>query len=126
MGGSSIEQPLDRPLYERIRQLVRQIPYGKVTSYGQIAYMVGDCTPRMVGYTMAGLPEDTDVPWQRVINAQGKISPRENPLASERHRARLAEEGVEFGPDGRVDFKRFGWDGPPWEWLIEHGYRVDY
>ena len=54
--------------------VVRQIPAGKVASYGQIAEIVGDCTARVVGYAMAAAPDD--VPWQRVVNAQGKVSPR--------------------------------------------------
>ena len=63
------------PLYVRIYDLVRQIPPGKVATYGQIAGVVGGCTARMVGYAMAAVPEGLDVPWQRVINAKGKISP---------------------------------------------------
>ena len=59
-------------LYERIYLVVRQIPPGKVATYGQVAQITGNCTARMVGYAMAACPDD--VPWQRVINAQGKVS----------------------------------------------------
>ena len=63
-------------LYGRIYAVVHHIPPGQVATYGQIARMVGRCTARAVGYAMAALPCDTDVPWHRVINSQGKISPR--------------------------------------------------
>ena len=62
-------------VYDRVLEVVRQIPRGQVATYGQIAMIVGNCTPRMVGYCMASLDPDSDVPWQRVINAQGRISP---------------------------------------------------
>ncbi len=68
----------DEPVYSRIYAMVHQIPAGKVATYGQIAAMVGRCTARMVGYAMAALTFDTDVPWQRVINRQGKVSLRSN------------------------------------------------
>lgn len=67
-------QPI--PTYERIYEVVRLIPPGRVATYGQVASIVGNCTARMVGYAMAALPPGSDVPWQRVINAQGKISLR--------------------------------------------------
>jgi methylated-DNA-protein-cysteine methyltransferase-like protein len=69
-------------LYSYIYTLVRMIPSGKVTTYGRVAALVRritpkGCTPRMVGYALAALKKTAlqeDVPWQRVINAQGKIS----------------------------------------------------
>ena len=67
--------PDEQRLYERIYAVVRLIPPGKAAAYGQIAAIVGDCTARMVGYAMASVPTGSDVPWQRVINAQGKVSP---------------------------------------------------
>ncbi len=65
------------PIYHRIYLVVRQIPRGKVATYGQIAVIVGGCTARMVGYALSATPQQSDVPWQRVINAQGKISETE-------------------------------------------------
>lgn len=109
-------------VYKRILDIVRQIPPGQVATYGQIARIEGTCTPRMVGYALAGLPADTDVPWQRVINSQGKISPRSGGDGSIRQRHLLEDEGVEFDADERVDFDRFAWPGPDWEWLERHGY----
>ncbi len=97
------------PLYERIYAMVRQIPDGKVATYGQIAKMVGGCSARMVGYALAALPEGSDVPWQRVINYQGKISPHGFGYGGAMQRLLLEEEGVVFDPQERVDLARFGW-----------------
>jgi methylated-DNA-protein-cysteine methyltransferase related protein len=102
---------------ERVWALARKIPKGRVATYGQLAMLlrppegVESSTyrafgPRWVGGAMAGCPND--VPWQRVINSQGKISPRPG---GEKQRALLEAEGVEFTTD-RVDFKKYGWKGP--------------
>jgi methylated-DNA-protein-cysteine methyltransferase-like protein len=101
--------PKTPSLYERIYALVRQIPSGKVVSYGQIARIVGGCSPRMVGYAMAATPDGSGIPWQRVINSQGKISVRGEGFDTPLQRVLLEEEGVEFDSQGRVDFRRFGW-----------------
>ena len=101
----------ERPIYTRIMDMVRQIPRGKVCTYGGIAQLTGSCTARMVGYAMASLPENSDVPWQRVINAKGKISPHGAGFGSSMQRVLLEEEGVKFSPDGVIDFERFGWPG---------------
>jgi methylated-DNA-protein-cysteine methyltransferase related protein len=112
----------DAPTYERIYAVVRQIPPGQAATYGQVAALVGSCTARMVGYAMAALPHGSDVPWPRVINRQGKISPRGAGDGSLRQREILEAEGVEFDPSGQVDFARFGWPGPDWEWLELNGF----
>ncbi len=101
------------PLYTRIYAVVRQIPPGKVATYGQIAGIVGGCTARMVGYAMAATPEGSDVPWQRVINAKGKISPHGAGFGTRMQEILLIEEGIEFDLQGRIDFGRFGWLGWP-------------
>ena len=103
--------------------IVRQIPPGQVTSYGQIAAMIppspgmdpksyDSFAARWVGGAMAVCPDS--VPWQRVINSQGKLSLR---AGAEKQRELLEEEGVIFNEKGRVDLKIFGWKGPPAEWL---------
>lgn len=91
-------------LYPRIYAVVRQVPRGRVATYGQIAARVDRCGPRQVGYALAALKDDA-VPWQRIINAKGEISHRD----AEYQREKLEAEGVEFGPRGRVDLTRFGW-----------------
>ncbi|GAB4444462.1 MAG: hypothetical protein Kow0031_26900 [Anaerolineae bacterium] len=110
------------PVYERIYAVVGQIPRGRVATYGQIAAIVGRCTPRMVGYAMAALPYGSTVPWQRVINRQGKVSPRSGGSGSAKQRQILEAEGVVFDGQGRVDFKQFGWPGPDLPWLERHGF----
>jgi methylated-DNA-protein-cysteine methyltransferase related protein len=101
-------------LYQRIYDLVRRIPPGKVTTYGRIAELVGGCTARMVGYAMSALKSGKapDVPWQRVINAQGKVSVHGDGFGNAIQRMKLEEEGIIFDEKGCVDFNRFGWAGP--------------
>ena len=99
-------------LYERIYAVVHHIPPGQVATYGQIARIVGRCTARAVGYAMAALPCDTDVPWHRVINSQGKISPRRSGEGSARQRQLLEGEGICFDQQGRMDLNVVGWASP--------------
>ena len=95
-------------LYHQIYAAVEAIPYGRVSSYGRIAGQVG-CGARQVGYALAALPAGGDVPWHRVINHNGRISPRPG---GERQRARLLAEGVWFDESGQVSWERFGWPEP--------------
>ena len=101
-------------LYERIYEMVRLIPPGKVTTYGRIAELVGGCSARMVGYAMAALKRGgaPDVPWQRVINAKGQISVHGDGIGNAMQRIILEEESVVFDVKDRVDFSQFGWAGP--------------
>lgn len=94
----------------RIYDVVRRVPHGKVATYGQIATIAGlRGQARQVGYAMAALGRASTVPWQRVINAQGRISMRsEGPGGSIIQQQLLEREGVVF-KGGRVDLKRFGW-----------------
>jgi len=107
-----IEPKNDTPLYQRIYAVVRQIPHGKVATYGQISRIVGGCSAQMIGFAMAALGPDTDVPWQRVINSQGKISLRAGGLGGALQREILEEEGVVFDEENKVDFEIYGWLGP--------------
>ena len=91
-------------------EIVRKIPPGKVATYGQVSTMVPGCTARMVGYALSSLPNESGVPWQRVINAKGKISPHGAGFGSAMQRALLEEEGVVFDMENRIDFDIFGWD----------------
>ena len=105
----------DEPkLYDLIYATVRQIPPGKVASYGQIARIVGRCSAQMVGFALAALAnpkEKTDVPWQRVVNAKGRISPHGFGMGSHMQRVLLEDEGVVFDLEGFIDLEKFGWDG---------------
>ena len=106
--------------HHAIYEVVKKIPVGVVATYGQVAAIVGR-GPRLVGYALASLPVGMDVPWQRVINSQGRISIRSNGAADPRQRQALIREGIVFSLNGTVDLKRFGWDGPDWDWLYERG-----
>ena len=101
----------------QVYALVRQIPRGRVTTYGGLAALIAPppgvepeayrrLSPRWVGSAMAHCPDD--VPWQRVINSQGRVSPRPGygPLV-QKHL--LEQEGVVFDAKERVDLKRYGW-----------------
>lgn len=94
-------------LYERIYDCVRRVPPGSVTTYGAVGQLIG-CPARVVGYALHHLHKtgQPDVPWQRVINARGGISTYGN-----EQRRLLEHEGIVFDADGRVDLRRFGWDG---------------
>jgi methylated-DNA-protein-cysteine methyltransferase related protein len=90
---------------------VRRIPRGRVATYGQIAALAGlPRQPRLVGYALSALPDDSTVPWQRVVNAQGAISARaEGPGAGVVQRLRLEREGVAFDARGRLSLERYQW-----------------
>lgn len=89
--------------------MVRRVPYGRVATYGQIARVAGlGDHARMVGYALAALPSSTAVPWHRVINAQGMVSPRRSG-DSLSQRLRLEREGVRFDGRGRVALARHRW-----------------
>ncbi len=102
------------PLFERIYAMVKLVPRGQVTTYGRIAELVGGCSARMVGFALAALKRGNSqpIPWQRVINAQGKISVHGDGLGNALQRVLLEEEGLVFDAQGRVDFGQYGWPGP--------------
>lgn len=110
------------PTYERIYTIIRQIPPGKVATYGQIAAILGLPTPRMVGYALSSLPVGSDVPWQRVINAQGKISLRAHSESNLLQRQLLEGEGVQFDGSSKINFSRYRWAGPQLDWLLANSF----
>ena len=113
---------MSQTLYHRIYTVVRQIPHGRVATYGQVAMVVGPpLTARQVGEAMAALHDGhpgPSVPWQRVINAQGTVS-------TGRHQQQLLEhEGVVFNAKGATDLRRFGWQGPDPAWAEAQGFSL--
>lgn len=99
-----------RSTYDRIHAVVRRIPRGRVATYGQIANLAGLAGhARQVGYALHALPEDSGVPWHRVINARGEISLRGGEGAGNLQRVLLEAEGVYFQASGRIDLERYRW-----------------
>jgi methylated-DNA-protein-cysteine methyltransferase-like protein len=95
--------------YARIYATVRKIPRGRVATYGQVATIAGlKGHARQVGYALHALKSSTGVPWQRVINAQGRISLRLT-TGGLTQQMLLEQEGVVFDTGGRVSLKKFGW-----------------
>jgi len=107
--------------YEQVYAVVRRIPAGKVTSYGRVAQLLGRSNAaRAVGYALNALrdkPADPDfdpVPWQRVINAQGRISIVNQEHSAQEQASLLRAEGVEVSEDLRINFERYLWGGLHW------------
>jgi methylated-DNA-protein-cysteine methyltransferase-like protein len=100
----------DEPSYrQRVYKLVKKIPKGRVMTYGQIAEILGEgYTARTVGYVMHGADAER-LPWQRVINAQGKCSTGKITLPTNLQQAILESEGVKFDKNGRCDLNVALW-----------------
>ena len=97
-------------LYQQIYAVVRQVPAGKVVTYGQVAGFIGRArAARQVGYAMAACPQGEGIPWHRVINAKGEISARGDGTAADYQRQLLEEEGVAFDLKGRICLKTYQW-----------------
>lgn len=98
----------DKIYRERVYDIVRKIPVGKVMTYGQLAIVLGEgYTARTVGYVMHG--SDEGVPWQRVINSQGKCSTGRLTIPMNLQQELLEAEGVVFNASGKCDLRNFQW-----------------
>lgn len=94
----------------RVHDAVRRIPPGRVAAYGAIAAMAGrPRSARGVGRILRDLPDASDLPWWRVINARGEISIPRSGHARPLQRALLEDDGVVFNDAGRVDMRVYGW-----------------
>ncbi|HXT00270.1 MAG TPA: MGMT family protein [Elusimicrobiota bacterium] len=97
--------------YARIYAVVRRVPRGRVATYGQVAALAGlPRHARQVGYALHSLPDDAEVPWQRIVNSKGEISARCHPYAVPQQRELLESEGVKFDKTGRIPLERFQWN----------------
>jgi methylated-DNA-protein-cysteine methyltransferase-like protein len=127
---NEIELPREaREAFNRaVWKITGRVPEGKVATYGQIGAFIPlpkgvseedyrSYRARWVGAAMGACPEG--LPWQRVINSQGKISPRQG---ADLQRALLEAEGVRFDSRGKIDLVRFGWSGPDASWLEANGF----
>lgn len=121
-------------------EIVRQVPNGVVSTYGQIASMIPApdadtetdfrrLAPKFVGDALNavsfpdidGKPVTPGVPWWRIINSKGGISMPRGSNAAQQQRSRLAAEDVLFDANGFVNLEAFGWAGPQQAWLDERG-----
>ncbi|MBV9210045.1 MAG: MGMT family protein [Acidobacteria bacterium] len=94
---------------ERVYEIVRRIPTGRVMTYGQLAEILGEgYTPRTVGYVMHAADEET-VPWQRVINSQGACSTGRVILPPDKQQRMLEAEGIKFDARARCDLRQYRW-----------------
>lgn len=112
----------DYALYQRIYDVVEHVPCGMVSTYGDIATIVGGgCDARTVGYAMNELPPEriTSVPWHRIINREGGISTR-----GSQQRQLLEDEGIIFDTHNHVLMARFRWSGPQPDWAHTHGFHT--
>ena len=101
----TVENSMRRAFY----QAIARVPHGKVATYGQIATLAGyPGRARPVGYALAGMPEEWDLPWHRIINAQGKVSPRTGRKFHLLQYELLAGEGIVFA-ENRIDLDQFRW-----------------
>jgi methylated-DNA-protein-cysteine methyltransferase-like protein len=105
------EESMAKRTYAVIYETVCKIPYGRVATYGQIAdlsHLPGRA--RLVGYALYRIVEENDIPWHRVINAQGRVS--ESPVrygSDDLQRVLLEAEGIPFRPNGSIDLKAYRW-----------------
>ena len=99
-----------RPFREAVLLAVAQVPCGRVASYGQIAWMTGfPRRPRQVGMVLKGLPEDTELPWHRIVNAKGYVPSRGRWWGALLQIERLRAEGIAVDADGNLDLGLYGW-----------------
>ena len=97
--------------FERIYEVVKQIPKGKVATYGQVALLAGNPRwSRVVGYALHRNPAPGVIPCHRVVNREGRVATAFAFGGGETQRALLEQEGVVFREDGTVDFAVYGWD----------------
>ena len=95
--------------YERVYEVVLQIPKGKVTTYGTIARYLGIASgARMVGYALNKVAE-TNIPAHRVLNRNGELTGRAH-FPDDTMRERLQQEGVSFSDEYQVDIESHFWD----------------
>jgi len=104
------EEEVTTNFTQRVYQVIAAIPYGRVATYGTVARLAGSPrAARQVGGILCRLPEDTRLPWHRVVNRFGTLSLRDEDY--HRQQARLQQEGISCNPASPIDLNRYGWQG---------------
>lgn len=138
-----IQPPDPNIFYPIVWEVVRQVPHGTVSTYGQIASIIPvqvgidaddykKLAPRWVGDALNaisfsdvdGQPKQPGIPWWRIINSKGGISMPQGSKAAHEQQARLIAEAVEFDAKNTVDLNVYGWEGPAQAWLDEKGFNT--
>ncbi len=102
----------EKTVFERIYDIVRRIPRGRVATYGQVAMLAGNPRwARAVGYALHANPDPEGIPCYRVVNRFGRVAPAFAFGVEERQAELLRAEGIEVSGDGRVNLDKFLWDG---------------
>ncbi|MBQ6996183.1 MAG: MGMT family protein [Lachnospiraceae bacterium] len=103
---------MQQSTFEKIYEVVKQIPYGQVATYGQIAALAGNKRwARVVGYALHANPDPDNIPCYRVVNKEGRVSDAFAFGGGNKQIELLKEEGVEF-INGYVDMKKYQWERP--------------
>lgn len=96
-------------VFEKIYRVVKQIPYGKVATYGQVAMMAGNPRwARVVGYALHNNPDPKNIPCYRVVNREGRVAPAFAFGGENVQRELLEKEGIVFENDGHIDLEKYG------------------
>ena len=115
----NVSLPDPQNFYAEVWNIISRIPRGKVASYGQIAKMIqppaGVSAETYLEYgglwvSNAVASSPNEVAWQRVVSSKGEINERDK-MQAKRHQLLLEDEGVLFGVRGRIDMKKYGWNG---------------
>ncbi len=95
--------------FEKICEVVKKIPKGKVATYGHVAFLAGNPRwARVVGYALHVNPDPGTIPCHRVVNREGKVAPGFAFGGGDFQRQLLESEGIIFNSDGSIDLKKYG------------------
>ena len=98
--------------YQRVYDVVSNIPCGKVATYGQVARLAGNPrASRAVGYALHVNPQPCVIPCHRVVNREGRLAPAFAFGGTDAQKALLEQEGVAVNEDGYIDIMKYLWDG---------------
>lgn len=96
-------------VFEKIYEVVKQIPYGRVATYGQVAMFAGNPRwARVVGYALHNNPDPQNIPCYRVVNREGRVAPAFAFGGENVQRELLEKEGIVFESDGHIDLEKYG------------------